>query len=98
MDEQYRGMPETDWLLMALDELRMRSSIERVGDDILVCDDLDGDEISDGFKFTHEQEDPIGTETKEKTMRELMNEELDVSKEMGLLKKAYKKHKKNRRY
>jgi hypothetical protein len=94
MDDKYRGMPETDWLMMELDAQRMRSSIERVGDDILVCDDLEEDEISDGLKFTHEQEDPIGTETKEKTMRELMNEELDVSKEMELLEKWYKKHKK----
>lgn len=94
IDEQYRGMPETDWLMMELDSQRMRSSIERVGNDILVCDNLEEAEVFDDFGFAREQEDHIGTETKEKTMRELMNEELDVSKEMELLKKWYKKHKK----
>ena len=94
MDEQYRGMPETDWLMMELDNQRMRSSIERVGDDILVCDGLEEEEVFNDFEFAREQEDPIGTEPKEKTMRELMNEELDVSKEMELLEKAYNKHKK----
>lgn len=80
MDEQYCGMPETDWLVMALDDLRMRSSIERVGDDILICDSLDGDEIHDGFKFAREEEHD--------------NAELDVSKEMEILEKWYKKHEK----
>ena len=80
MDEQYRGIPETDWLMMALDDLRMRSSIEIVGDDILVCDSLDGDEIHDGFKFAREEEHD--------------NTELDVSKEMEILEKWYKKHEK----
>ena len=75
----YEGMPEMDWLMMALDDLRMQSSIERVGDDILVCDSLDGDEIHDGFKFAREEEDD--------------NTELDVSKEMELLEKWYKKKK-----
>lgn len=94
MDERYLGMPETDWLMMELDNQRMRSYIERVGNDILVCDGLEVEEVFDDFGFAREQEDPIGTETKEKTMRELMNEELDVSKEMELLEKTYKKHKK----
>lgn len=94
MDEQYHGMPKTDWLMMELDNQRMRSSIERVGDNILVCDGLEEEEVFNDFGFAREQENPIGTETKEKTMRELMNEELDVSKEMELLKKAYHKHKK----
>lgn len=80
MDERYRGMPETDWLIMALDGLRMRSSIERVGDDILICDSLDGDEIHDGFKFAREEEEN--------------SEELDVSREMEILEKWYKKHEK----
>lgn len=90
MDEQYRGMPELDWLMMELDNVRMRSSIERVGDDILVCDDLEEEKVFDDFKFTRKEEYD-SPETKEKTMRELMNEDLDISKEMALLKKAYKK-------
>ena len=93
MDEQYHGMPKTDWLMMELDAQRMRSSIERVGDDILVCDGLEEEELFDDLRFTREEKHD-NTETKEKTMRELMNEELDVSKEMGLLRKAYKKPKK----
>ena len=93
MFDKYEGMPEQDVLMMMLDVLKMESSIERVGDDILVCDNLDGDEISDGLTFAREEKHG-STETKEKTMRELMNEELDVSKEMELLEKAYKKHKK----
>lgn len=60
------------------------------GDDILVCDNLEGEEIYDGFKFARKEKHD-NAETKEKTMRELMNEELDISKEMELLKKAYKK-------
>lgn len=92
MDEQYCGMPETDWLVMALDDLRMRSSIERVGDDILVCDNLDGDEIYDGFKFAREEKHD-NTEGEAKAITELMNEELDISKEMELLEKWYKKKK-----
>lgn len=70
MFDKYEGMPEQDVLMMTLDVLKMQSSIERIGDDILVCDSLDGDE-----------------------MTELMNEELDVSKEMELLEKWYKKKK-----
>lgn len=93
MDEQYHGIPETDWLMMICDVLMMGSSIERVGDDILVCDNLEEGEVFDDFKFAREEEHS-NTDTKEKTMRELMNEELDISKEMELLKKAYKKHKK----
>lgn len=92
MDEQYRGMPETDWLMLALDDLRMRSSIERVGDDILVCDSLDGDEMHDGFKFAREEEHDT-PEAKAQTIKELMNEELDVSKEMEILEKWYRKKK-----
>lgn len=88
--DKYEGMPEQDVLMMMLDVLKMESSIERVGDDILVCDNLEGDEIHDGFKFAREEEHD-NTETKEKTVRELMNEVLDVSKEMELLEKAYKK-------
>lgn len=80
MDEKYHGIPETDWLMMELDDLRMRSSIERVGDDILVCDSLEEDEVRDGFKFAREEEHD--------------NAELDVSKEMEILEKWYKKHKK----
>lgn len=90
MFDKYEGMPKMDWLMMELDDLRMRSSIERVGDDILVCDNLEEAEVFDSFKFTREEEHD-SPETKEKTMIELMNEELDVSKEMELLKKAYKK-------
>lgn len=92
MDEQYHGMPEMDWLMMALDDLRMRSSIERVGDDILVCDSLDGDEMHDGFKFAREAE-PDVPKAKAQTIKELMNEELDISKEMEILEKAFKKRK-----
>lgn len=90
MDERYRGMPEMDWLMMELDNVRMRSSIERVGDDILICEDLEEETVFDDFKFAR-GEKPDNQETKEKTMRELMNEELDISKEMAILKKAYKK-------
>lgn len=88
MFEKCEGMPEHDVLMMMLDILRMESSIERVGDDILVCDNLEEEEISDGFRFTREEG---STKAKEKTMKELMNEELDVSKEMEILEKAYKK-------
>lgn len=90
MFDKYEGMPEQDVLMMMLDVLKMESSIERVGDDILVCDSLDGDEMHDGFKFAREGEHD-NTEGEAKTITELMNEELDVSKEMELLKKAYKK-------
>lgn len=90
MFDKYEGMPEQDVLMMMLDVLKMESSIERVGDDILVCDSLDGDEMHDGFKFAREEEES-STKTKAQTIKELMNEELDVSKEMELLKKAYKK-------
>lgn len=92
MFDKYEGMPEQDVLMMMLDVLKMESSIERVGDDILVCDSLDGDEIHDGFKFAREEEHD-STETEAKTITELMNEELDVSKEMELLEKAIKKRK-----
>jgi hypothetical protein len=92
MDDKYHGMPETDWLMMELDAQRMRSSIERVGDDLLVCGGLEEEEVFDDFRFAREEKHG-STETKEKTMRELMNEELDVSKEMELLEKAIKKRK-----
>lgn len=78
MFDKYEGMPEQDVLMMMLDVLKMESSIERVGDDILICDSLDGDEIHDGFKFAREEEHD--------------NAELDVSKEMEILEKWYKKH------
>lgn len=93
MDEQYHGMPETDWLMMELDNVLMRTSIERAGDDILVCDNLEETEVFDDFKFAREEKHD-NAEAEAKTITELMNEELDISKEMGLLKKAYKKHKK----
>jgi hypothetical protein len=79
MFDKYEGMPERDVLMMMLDVLKMESSIERIGDDILVCDSLDGDEIHDGFKFAREEEHG--------------NEELDISKEMEILEKAIKKRK-----
>lgn len=79
MFDKYEGMPEMDWLILALDDLKMQSSIERVGDDILVCDSLDENEIHDGFKFAREEEHD--------------NTELDISKEMELLEKAIKKRK-----
>lgn len=55
----------------------MQPSIERVGDDVLVCDSLEKSEIHDGFKFAREEE--------------YGNEELDVSKEMEILEKWYRK-------
>lgn len=94
MFDKYEGMPEQDVLMMMFDVLRMESSIERIGDDILVCDSLDGDEMYDGFTFAREEEHD-NTEAKAKTITEFMNEELDVSKEMELLEKAYKKPKKH---
>lgn len=78
--EKYEGMPEQDVLMMMLDVLKMESSIERIGDDILACDSLDGDEVHDGFKFAREEEEN--------------GEELDISKEMEILEKWYEKHKK----
>lgn len=92
MFDKYEGMPEQDVLMMILDVLKMESSIERVGDDVLVCDSLDGDEMHDGFKFAREEKYD-NTEGEAKTITELMNEELDVSKEMELLEKAIKKRK-----
>ena len=92
MFDKYEGMPEMDVLMMMLDTLKMESSIERVGDDILVCDSLDGDAIHDGFKFAREAE-PDVPEAKAQTIKELMNEELDISKEMELLEKCYRKKK-----
>lgn len=92
MFDKYEGMPEQDVLMMMLDVLKMESSIERVGDDILVCDSLDGDEVHDGFKFAREEEHDV-PEAKARTITEFMNEELDISKEMGLLEKAIKKRK-----
>ena len=92
MFDKYEGMPEQDVLMMMLDVLKMESSIERVGDDILVCDSLDGDEMHDGFKFAREEKHD-DTEGEAKNITELMNEELDVSKEMELLEKAIKKRK-----
>lgn len=94
MFDKYEGMPEQDVLMMILDVLKMESSIGRVGDDILVCDSLDGDEMHDGFRFAREAEHR-DTEAKAQTIKELMNEELDISKEMELLEKAYKKPKKH---
>ena len=82
MFDKYEGMPEQDVLMMMLDVLKMESSIERVGDDILICDSLDGDEMYDDFKFAREEE------------HDNAEEELDVSKEIELLKKAYNKYKK----
>jgi hypothetical protein len=92
MFDKYEGTPERDVLMMMLDVLKMESSIERIGDDILVCDSLDGDEMHDGFKFAREEEYG-NAEAKDRTIKEFMNEELDVSKEMELLKKAIKKRK-----
>lgn len=92
MFDKYEGMPEQDVLMMMLDVLKMQSSIERIGDDILVCDNLDGDEMRDGFKFAREEKHDA-PESKAQTIKELMNEELDVSKEMELLEKAIKKRK-----
>lgn len=90
--DKYEGMPEQDVLMMMLDVLKMESSIERIGDDILVCDSLDGDEMYDGFKFAREEEE-TNTEAKAQTITELMNEELDISKEIKLLEKAIKNRK-----
>lgn len=92
MFDKYEGMPEQDVLMMMLDVLKMESSIERIGDDILICDSLDGDEIHDGFKFAREEEHG-NTEAEAQTITELMNEELDISKEMELLEKCYRKKK-----
>ena len=92
MFDKYEGMPEQDVLMMMLDVLKMESSIERIGDDVLVCDSLDGDEMYDGFRFAREAEES-STEAKAQTIKELMNEELDVSKEMELLAKRYRKKK-----
>lgn len=90
MFDKYEGMPEWDVLTMMFDVLRRESSLVRVGDDILACDNLEESEIRDGFKFAREEEHG-NTETKEKTIKELMNEELDISKEMEILKKACNK-------
>jgi hypothetical protein len=92
MFDKYEGMPEQDVLIMMLDVLKMESSIERIGDDILICDGFDGDEMHDGFKFAREEEDN-STKAEAQTVTERMNEELDVSKEMEILKKAIKKRK-----
>lgn len=97
MFDKYEGMPEQDVLMMMLDVLKMESSIEQIGDDILVCDSLNGDEMHDGFKFAREAEES-STEAKAQTITELMNEELDISKEMELLEKAYKKPKKPKKH
>ena len=92
MFDKYEGMPEQDVLMMMLDVLKMQSSIERVGDDILVCDSLDWDEMHDGFKFAREEKHDA-PESKAQTIKELMNEELDVSKEMKILGRWYRKKK-----
>lgn len=93
MFDKYEGMPEQDVLMMILDVLKMESSIERVGDDILVCDSFDEDETHDAFKFAREEEQD-NTWTKAKNIKELMNEELDISKEMEILEKWCKKRNK----